>query len=135
MRIAIIRKGHFNAAHRLHVRSWSEEKNLEVFGKCANSHYHGHNYEFEVKVIGEVDPLTGMLINLKDLKEIIREHIEDYFDHRNLNVEIPEFEHMPPTTENLCYVIHQRLTKALDDKYEIHIRLSETPRNFAEYPV
>ena len=88
----------------------------------------------EVKVTGEVDPLTGMLINLKDLKEIIREHIEDYFDHRNLNVEIAEFEHMPPTTENLCYIIHQRLTKALDDKYEIHIRLSETPRNFAEYP-
>src|SRR5690606_3807458 len=100
MRIAIIRKGHFNAAHRLHVRSWSEEKNLEVFGKCANSHFHGQNYEFEVEVTVEIDAVTGMLINLKDLNDIIPEHIQDYFDHRNLNVEIEVFEHDPPTTEN-----------------------------------
>lgn len=110
MRITIIRRGHFSAAHRLHVQSWSEEKNQQVFGKCANTHFHGHNYEFEVKVTGDVDPETGMLINFNDLKEIIREHIEDYFDHRNLNVEIEEFEHIPTTTENLCFIIHHRFS-------------------------
>lgn len=135
MRIAVIRKGHFNAAHQLYVPSWSEEKNLTVFGKCANPNFHGHNYELEVKVIGEINPTTGMLINLKVLKELIREHVEDYFDHKNLNLEFEEFKDSPPTTENLCIVIYNRLRAVLDDQYDLRIRLSETPRNFAEFPV
>ena len=134
MRIAVFRKGHFNAAHRLFVPTWSEEKNLEVFGKCANPHYHGHNYDLEVKVAGEVDPETGMLINLKDLKQIIKIHVEDKFDHRNLNEEIEEFRGSVPTAENLCYLIWQILRRELDNKYDISVRLWETPRNYIEYP-
>lgn len=135
MKIAVIRKGHFNAAHQLYVSSWSVEKNQAVFGKCANPNYHGHNYEVEVKVTGELDPVTGMLINLKDLKDMIASEVEDYFDHKNLNVEFEEFKDSPPTTENLCIVIYDRLRKVLDDKFDLKVRLSETPRNFAEFPV
>ncbi|GAA5221131.1 6-pyruvoyl trahydropterin synthase family protein [Membranihabitans marinus] len=134
MRIAVIRKGHFNAAHQLYVNSWSKERNNEVFGKCANPHFHGHNYELEVKVTGELDPVTGMLINLKDLKDIIQVEVEEYFDHKNLNIEFEEFRDSPPTTENLCVVIYQRLRKVLDPNMDLKIRLSETPRNFAEFP-
>lgn len=134
MRIALFRTGHFNAAHRLFVPGWSEEENYAFFGKCANPHFHGHNYEFEVKVTGEVDRETGILINLKELKEIIREEVEDKFDHRNLNEEIPEFRDRIPTVENICYVIWQALRTRLDERYELKIRLYETPRNFAEYP-
>ncbi|WP_236979033.1 6-pyruvoyl trahydropterin synthase family protein [Membranihabitans maritimus] len=135
MRIAVIRKGHFNAAHQLYVPSWTREKNERIFGKCANPNFHGHNYELEVTVIGEIDPVTGMLINLKTLKDIITEHIEEYFDHKNLNLEFEEFKDSPPTTENLCIVIYNRLRTVLDEKYDVKVRLSETPRNFAEYPV
>ena len=134
MRIAIFRKAHFNAAHRLHVPSWSDEKNFEVFGKCANPHFHGHNYEFEVKLTGEVDPVTGILINLKDLKEIIKSHVEDKLDHKNLNEEIPEFKDLVPTVENICLVIWRVLREQIDDKYDLVVRLYETPRNFVEYP-
>jgi len=134
MRISIFRKGHFNAAHRLYVPAWSDEKNFEVFGKCANPHYHGHNYEIEVKVTGEVDPETGILINLKDLKEILRSEVEDKLDHRNLNVEIPEFRNLVPTVEHICFVIWKILRSHLPDRYELKVRLYETPRNFVEYP-
>ena len=134
MRISIFRKGHFNAAHRLHVPAWSEERNLEVFGKCANPHFHGHNYEFDVQVTGEVDPETGILINLKDLKQIIGESVEDRLDHRNLNEEIPEFQILIPTVENICYVIWKLLRERIPAQYALKVRLYETPRNFAEYP-
>lgn len=134
MEIAVFRKAHFNAAHRLHVPSWSDEKNFEVFGKCANPHYHGHNYEIEVRVAGEVDPLTGMLIDLSVLKQIIKEHVEDKFDHKNLNEEIDEFQTLIPTVENICYVSWKILREQLDDKYDLTVRLYETPRNYAEYP-
>ena len=134
MRIAIIRKGHFNAAHKLHIASWSEERNFEVFGKCANPHYHGHNYEMEVKVTGDVDPETGILINLKELKRIIRQHVEDKFDHRNLNEEFEEFKTDVPTAENLCYVIWNILREQIDAKYDLSVRLWETPRNSVVYP-
>ena len=134
MRISIIRTGHFNAAHRLYLPDWSDEKNTEVFGKCANPNFHGHNYHFEVKVSGEVDPRTGMLMNLKDLKAIIVQYVEDKFDHRNLNTEFEEFKTMTSTAENLCYVIWTILRERLDDKYDIHVRLWETPRNSVEYP-
>lgn len=134
MRISIYRKGHFNAAHRLFIPTWSEQKNLDTFGKCANPHYHGHNYDMEVKVTGEVDPETGMLINLKDLKQVIKKHVEDKFDHRNLNEEFEEFRDVVPTAENLCFLIWKILREQIDDKYDIAVRLYETERNFVEYP-
>ena len=134
MRISIVRKGHFNAAHKLYIPTWSEEKNNAVFGKCANPHYHGHNYDIEVTVTGEIDPETGMLINLKDLKNIIAEHIEDKFDHRNLNEEFEEFKELVPTAENLCIVIWQILRENIDQKYDLSVRLWETERNSVVFP-
>ena len=134
MKISVYRKAHFNAAHRLFVPDWSDEKNAEVFGLCANPHYHGHNYEMEVKVTGEVDPVTGYLIDLKILKDIIKAQIENRFDHKNLNLETEEFKNLNPTAENICYVIWKILREHLDEKYEIGVRLFETPRNFVEYP-
>ncbi len=134
MYISVYRKAHFNAAHRLYVKDWSDEKNLKVFGVCSNPNFHGHNYEIEVRLTGEIDPVTGMLINLKDLKQIIKEEIEDRFDHKNLNLDVEEFEHLIPTSENICYVIYNILRKAIDEKHQLRIRLYETPRNFVEYP-
>ncbi|MFK7934954.1 MAG: 6-pyruvoyl tetrahydropterin synthase family protein [Saprospiraceae bacterium] len=134
MRIAAYRKAHFNAAHRLHNPHWSDEKNTEVFGLCNNPRYHGHNYDLEVKVIGEVDPVTGYLIDLKVLKDMIKEHVEKRFDHKNLNEEVEEFKDLNPTAENICYVIWQILREQLDDKYDLAVRLYETPRNYVEYP-
>ncbi len=134
MRISVFRKAHFNAAHRLHNPAWSDEKNQEVFGLCNNYNYHGHNYDLEVKVSGEVDPETGYLIDLKILKDIIKNEIELRFDHKNLNLDVPEFKTVNPTAENICYVIWQILRKHLDEKYDIGVRLYETPRNYVEYP-
>lgn len=134
MKISVFRKAHFNAAHRLFVPDWSDEKNAQVFGLCANPHYHGHNYEMEVKVSGEVDPVTGYLIDLKFLKDLIKEHIEDKMDHKNLNLEVEEFKTLNPTAENICFVIWKILREKLDAKYELAVRLYETPRNFVEYP-
>lgn len=134
MKIAVFRKAHFNAAHRLHCDDWSPEKNQEVFGLCNNANYHGHNYDLEVKVSGEVDPKTGMLIDLKDLKQLIHEQIELRFDHKNLNLDTEEFKTLNPTAENICFVIWQILREHLDDKYDLGVRLYETPRNYVEYP-
>jgi 6-pyruvoyltetrahydropterin/6-carboxytetrahydropterin synthase len=134
MRIAVYRKAHFNAAHRLHNPNWSDEQNKEVFGLCNNPNYHGHNYELEVKVVGEVDPITGYLIDLKVLKDIIKEQVELRFDHKNLNLDTEEFKNLNPTAENICYVIWAILREHLDDKYEVGVRLYETPRNYVEYP-
>jgi len=134
MRIAVFRKAHFNAAHRLHVDEWSDEKNKAVFGKCNNPHYHGHNYELEVKVSGECDPKSGMLIDMKDLKSVIKEQIEERFDHKNLNLETEEFKTLNPTAENMCWVIWKILDKHLPQDLDVHVRLYETPRNFVEYP-
>ena len=134
MRIAVYRKAHFNAAHRLHNPKWSAEKNKAVFGLCNNPNYHGHNYELEVKVVGEVDPETGYLIDLKILKDLIKNEVEDRFDHKNLNLDTEEFKELNPTAENICYVIWQILREKLADKYELTIRLYETPRNYVEYP-
>lgn len=134
MRIAAFRRAHFNAAHRLHNPTWSDEKNREVFGLCNNPNYHGHNYELEVKVVGEVDPDTGYLIDLKILKEIIRQEVELRFDHKNLNLDTEEFRNLNPTAENICYVIWQLIRAKLDERYELSVRLWETPRNYVEYP-
>lgn len=134
MRVAVFRKAHFNAAHRLYNPDWTFEKNQSVFGLCTSPNFHGHNYDLEVKVVGEVDPITGMVIDLKDLKDIIKEHIEDKFDHKNLNLDVPEFKTLNPTAENICVVIYDILRLQLDPAFELTIRLWETPRNYVEYP-
>ena len=134
MRISIFRKAHFNAAHRLFNPEWSDEKNWEIFGKCNNPNYHGHNYELEVKVTGDIDPETGYVMNLKELKDIIKKDIEDKFDHKNLNLDVPEFKNLLPSTENFCILIYDILKEKLDPKFDLSVRLYETPRNYVEYP-
>ncbi len=134
MKVAVIRKAHFNAAHRLHNPKWSDEKNDKIFGLCNNYNYHGHNYELEVKVSGEIDPDTGMVIDLKDLSDLIKAEIEDRFDHKNLNLDTEEFANLNPTAENICVVIYNILKGKLGEKYDLHVRLYETPRNFVEFP-
>ncbi len=134
MKIAVFRKAHFNAAHRLYNKNWSDDKNDAVFGLCNNPNYHGHNYDLEVKVIGEVDPETGYLIDLKYLKDLIKTHIEDRFDHKNLNLDTEEFKELNPTAENICFVIWKILRAELASKFELVVRLYETPRNYVEYP-
>jgi 6-pyruvoyltetrahydropterin/6-carboxytetrahydropterin synthase len=133
MSITVYRKAHFNAAHRLYKEGWSDEQNLEVFGKCSNPNYHGHNYELEVGVSGDIDPDTGFLIDLKILKRIIAEEIEAPFDHKNLNVEVPEFKNLNPTVENIAIVIWDKLRARLDSKFNISVKLYETARNFVVY--
>lgn len=134
MKVAVFRKAHFNAAHRLYNPDWTFEKNKEIFGVCTSPNFHGHNYDMEVKVVGEVDPVTGMVINLKDLKDIIKTEVEDRFDHKNLNLDTQEFKNLNPTAENICFVIWKLLRDRLDSKYDLTVRLWETPRNYVEYP-
>lgn len=133
MRLSVYRKAHFNAAHRLFNPEWTDQKNQEVFGLCNNPHYHGHNYELEVKVTGDIDPETGFVIDLKILNRIIKDEIEKKFDHKNLNVEVEEFKNLIPTAENICVVIWKILRSNLPEKFSIGVRLYETPRNFVEY--
>ncbi len=133
MRITAYRKAHFNAAHRLHRPDWDDQRNEEVFGKCSNPHYHGHNYDLEVGVTGTVDPETGYLIDLKILKDIIKEEVEDHMDHKNLNEQVPEFKELNPTAENIAYVIYERIKAKLDARYELEVKLYETERNFVVY--
>ena len=134
MRVSVFRRAYFNAAHRLHNDNWSEEKNRKVFGLCNNPNYHGHNYELEVRITGEVDPETGYLYDLGKLKTLIKENIEDRFDHKNLNLECEEFVSLNPSVEHIAYVIYEILRKKIEDRYEIGITLWETPRNYARYP-
>lgn len=134
MRVSVYRRGHFNAAHRLHNPQWTDEKNAEVFGKCNNYHYHGHNYELEVKVTGEVDPETGYVIDMKVLADIIQEEVEDRFDHKNLNLDTPYFKDLIPSAEHIAYVIYNLIRERLDKSFDIQITLWETPRNYVRYP-
>ncbi len=134
MNVAVYRKEHFNAAHRLVNPNWDNDKNIAVFGKCANANYHGHNYELIVKVIGEVDPQTGYVIDMKLLSKTIKESVLNRFDHKNLNLDVAEFKDLNPTAENIAVVIWTILRAKLDLKYEIKITLYETERNFVEYP-
>lgn len=134
MKVAVYRKAHFNAAHRLYNPKWSHEKNNEVFGLCNNVNWHGHNYELIVKVVGEIDPETGYVIDLKLLKDVIKKEVEDRFDHKNLNMDCAEFADLNPTAENIAVVIYNILKEHLDPKYDIQVRLYETERNFVEYP-
>ena len=133
-KIAIVRCEHFNAAHRLHNKNWSEEKNKKVFGKCNNPNYHGHNYELEVKVIGACDEETGYVIDTKILSDLIKDKILNIFDHKNLNLDTIEFENLNPTAENIAIVIYNILRVEIDTKLELKIKLYETPRNYVEYP-
>jgi len=134
MRISVFRKAHFNAAHRLHNDKWSDEKNKEVFGVCNNPLYHGHNYDLEVKITGEVDPETGFVYDLKVLKDLIKNHVENHLDHKNLNLEVSEFKDLNPTAENICFVIYNILRAKVEDQFDLSIMLWETPRNYVQYP-
>jgi 6-pyruvoyltetrahydropterin/6-carboxytetrahydropterin synthase len=133
MKITVCRKEHFNAAHRLYNPAWNEDRNNEIFGKCNNPNFHGHNYELVVKLRGEIDPETGYVMDTKILKQIIRENIIEHFDHRNLNVDLEEFKNLNPTAENIAVVIWGILRKQIDRSFELSIVLYETERNFIEY--
>ncbi len=133
MKVSVFRQTHFNAAHRLHNPEWTPEKNKEIFGKCNNPSYHGHNYELIVKVYGEINPVTGFVIDLKVLKDIINEHVLERFDHKNLNIDVEEFKNLNPTAENIAVVIWNILRSKIDSHLELTVRLYETPRNFVEY--
>jgi 6-pyruvoyltetrahydropterin/6-carboxytetrahydropterin synthase len=135
MRVSVTRKAHFNAAHRLHNPSWTTEKNKEVFGLCNNANYHGHNYELEVSVIGPVDPDTGYVYDLGHLAKLIDIHIEERFDHKNLNLDTAEFKELMPSAENIAVVIWNILRSHIDEQLDLKVRLWETPRNYVEYPV
>ncbi|MFT5762193.1 MAG: 6-pyruvoyltetrahydropterin/6-carboxytetrahydropterin synthase [Polaribacter sp.] len=132
-RVTAHRKAHFNAAHRLFNPQWSDEKNAEAFGKCSNPHYHGHNYELTVSVTGEIDPVTGFVMDLSVLRELIKTEIEDIFDHKNLNIEVEEFKTLNPTVENISVVIYNKLRAKIRTSLEVSITLYETPRNFVTY--
>lgn len=133
MKVTVSRKAHFNAAHRLYRKDWSEEKNNLVFGKCNNPNYHGHNYELIVSVTGAINPETGFVIDVKILSDLIKEHIEDAFDHKNLNLDVPDFENVNPTAENIAVVIWNKLRPYIDNAMEMEVVLYETPRNFVTY--
>ena len=133
MKVTINRKAHFNAAHRLHNPNWSDERNREVYGKCSNPNYHGHNYELIVSVRGEVDPETGFVMNLDILRQIIEIEVEDYLDHKNLNLDVEDFKNLNPTAENIVIVIWNRIRAKLSQELDLKITLFETPRNYVEY--
>ena len=133
MKVKVSRKAHFNAAHRLYRKDWTFEKNDEIFGKCNNPNFHGHNYELIVSVTGEIDQETGYVIDMKVLKDIIKEEIEDAFDHKNLNVEVPEFKDLNPTAENIVVVIYNKIKTKLSADLDLEITLFDTPRNFVTY--
>ncbi|MFK7783045.1 6-pyruvoyl trahydropterin synthase family protein [Psychroserpens sp.] len=133
MRVNVHRKAHFNAAHRLYRKDWSFEKNEEIFGKCNNPNFHGHNYELIVSVTGNIDIETGYVIDMKVLKDIIKSEVEDAFDHKNLNIEVPEFKDLNPTAENIVVVIYNKIKPKLNLDFDLEITLYETPRNFVTY--
>ncbi|MEO1448068.1 MAG: 6-carboxytetrahydropterin synthase [Bacteroidota bacterium] len=134
MKVAVFRKAHFNAAHRLHNPDWDDATNKKVFGKCNNQYFHGHNYDLIVKVVGTPDPRTGYVIDMKVLKDLMKEHVLDRFDHKNLNLEVEEFRDLNPTAENIAVVIYNLLRDHLDASLDLTVRLYETERNFVEYP-
>jgi 6-pyruvoyltetrahydropterin/6-carboxytetrahydropterin synthase len=133
-RVAVFRKEHFNAAHRLNNPDWSEEKNLEVFGKCNNPNFHGHNYELIVQVTGEVNPATGYVFDMKILSDLIKAEILDHFDHKNLNLDVEIFKELNPTAENIAVVIYDILREKINENLDLKIKLFETERNYVEYP-
>ena len=133
MKVTVSRRAHFNAAHKLYRPDWTDQKNDEVFGKCANKNFHGHNYELIVSLTGEIDKETGYVYDLGKLKSIIKSEVEDYLDHKNLNLDIDDFKNLNPSAENIAVLIYNRLIKYFDDSFKLKITLYETPRNFVEY--
>jgi 6-pyruvoyltetrahydropterin/6-carboxytetrahydropterin synthase len=133
-KVAVYRKEHFNAAHRLHNPLWDEAANDRVFGKCNNPHFHGHNYELVIKVTGEPDAATGYVMDMKLLSDIAQEHVIERFDHKNLNEDTVEFKDLNPTAENIAIVIYNILREKIDQQFDLQIRLYETERNFVDYP-
>ncbi|MEA1787526.1 6-carboxytetrahydropterin synthase [Arenibacter sp. GZD96] len=131
--VKISRKAHFNAAHRLYRKDWDDAKNELVFGKCSNPNFHGHNYELIVSVLGEIDSETGFVMDMKVLKDLISDEVETHLDHKNLNLEVPEFANLNPTAENIAVVIYNRLRPHIDAKKMLEITLYETPRNFVTF--
>ena len=132
--IAVFRKEHFNAAHRLHNPAWSDAENARLFGKCNYPNYHGHNYELIVKVTGAIDPATGYVIDMKLLSDLVKTEVIEKFDHKNLNLDTTEFKDLNPTAENIAVVIYNILREKLDRRYELKITLYETERNYVEFP-
>ncbi|MEM6360132.1 MAG: 6-carboxytetrahydropterin synthase [Bacteroidota bacterium] len=135
MKAAVFRKEHFNAAHRLHNPDWDQAKNTKVFGKCNNPNYHGHNYELIVKLVGEINPRTGYVYDMKLLSDLIKRRVTDRFDHKNLNLDTEEFKNLNPTAENIVIVIYNLLRSEIEDSIDLKITLYETERNYVEYPV
>ncbi|AMA49508.1 MULTISPECIES: 6-pyruvoyl trahydropterin synthase family protein [Flavobacterium] len=133
MRVTVSRKAHFNAAHRLYRKDWTDEQNQKVFGKCNNPNYHGHNYELIVSVTGNINPETGYVIDIKDLADIICEEVEIPFDHKNLNLDVSEFQNLIPTAENIVVVIWNKIRKRIKKENDLEVTLFETPRNFVTY--
>jgi len=133
MKVTVNRKAHFNAAHRLYNADWTDARNANVFGKCANPNYHGHNYELVVSVKGKIHHETGFVMDMKVLKKLIETEIEEQFDHKNLNEEVEAFKDLNPTAENISVVIWNKLRSKIDSKLELSITLYETPRNFVTY--
>lgn len=133
-KVAVFRREHFNAAHRLYNPEWNDVQNKDTFGKCSLPHFHGHNYEMEIKVVGEPDPATGFVMDMKKLSDLVNEKIVERFDHKNLNLDTEEFKQLNPTAENIAIVIFNLLRPHINKELELYIRLYETPRNFVEYP-
>jgi 6-pyruvoyltetrahydropterin/6-carboxytetrahydropterin synthase len=133
-KVAVFRKEHFNAAHRLNNPDWDENTNAAVFGKCNNPHYHGHNYDLVVKVTGVPDASTGYVYDMKLLSDLVQENVLERFDHKNLNEDTAEFKTLNPSAENIAIVIYEILREKIDTKLDLQIRLYETERNFVEYP-
>ncbi|MGB0881147.1 MAG: 6-pyruvoyl trahydropterin synthase family protein [Polaribacter sp.] len=131
--VTVHRKAHFNAAHRLYKKEWSDEKNAAVFGKCSNPNFHGHNYNLIVSVTGEIDPETGFVMDLSILRRLIKSEIEETLDHKNLNIEVAEFKNLNPTAENISVVIYNKLRKHIPNQLDLKIKLYETERNFVSY--
>ncbi|MBF9239693.1 6-carboxytetrahydropterin synthase [Hymenobacter sp. BT683] len=134
--IYVSRQEHFNAAHKLHNPKWSDERNREVFGPCANTNWHGHNYDLVVTVKGQPDPETGFVVDLKALSDLLRTHITDQVDHKNLNLDVPFMAGLMASTENLAIAFWQILERELPaiTTAQLHcVKLYETPRNFVEY--
>ncbi len=134
MKVAVYRKEHFNAAHRLFVPEWSDEQNDQTFGKCNNPNWHGHNYEFIVRLSGEPDPETGFVYDMKHLSDLMKQHVANRFDHKNLNLDVDDFKDLNPTAENIVVVIYNLLRDKIDPKLDMKVTLYETERNFVEYP-
>ena len=132
--VAVYRKEHFNAAHKLYCADWTDEENKRVFGACSNPNYHGHNYDLIVKVVGVPDPITGFVINTKDLSKMVAEEVISRFDHKNLNLDTELFKNLNPSAENIAMVIYNLLKKEIDPELDLKVILFETERNYVEYP-